>query len=283
VCCLSVDLDLSLFLSLYQLPLPLLTTSSSEPTCDLPLCYKNNDGTPDCVMFQTAVGFATGNISPLFPDARGHIVYYPGIPPSLLSTSPQLPTFSAEAMVNVSTTAFNVDVLVLDINQDGYPDILAGSSATYGIQTYYQGSVSLYVNNGNGSFTEQHVASVQERIYSITSFDMNNDGFFDIFIGGHSSVFLVHGTAPGQFNKTLPLPTLSSLPIATFNKFLPADLDGDGYLDLLVQISLGRPTFCRNSNGYLNCTDGAQPLTANSFGWWQAVDFDGGMSVNVFF
>ncbi len=59
-----------------------------------------------------------------------------------------------------------------DFNNDGYPDLA--------VLNYTDGSVSIFLNNGYGTFGEQNIYSVMTHPYAFTVSDFNNDSFPDI-------------------------------------------------------------------------------------------------------
>ncbi|TCD00177.1 VCBS repeat-containing protein [Pedobacter psychroterrae] len=83
---------------------------------------------------------------------------------------------SKDAGINGSTLSYGLAAGVSDINGDGWPDIYVSND--YAVPDF------LYINNGNGTFTDQ----VRSTLEQITLFsmgndivDVNNDGLPDIF------------------------------------------------------------------------------------------------------
>ncbi len=86
----------------------------------------------------------------------------------------------------ITHTLASVDQVVsFDINQDGNQDIIVNSYDDY--------KLSYYLNNGNASFSEQIILSLNKYYaHSLTNGDLNNDGFQDIVIGGYYNSRLVY-------------------------------------------------------------------------------------------
>jgi hypothetical protein len=74
---------------------------------------------------------------------------------------------------------------VMDFDQDGDPDIIAGAIAVPGFQPL---QVRAYANDGHGRFTDVTAATIPEsttgRSWSMAVGDVDKDGAADLFIGG---------------------------------------------------------------------------------------------------
>ena len=122
-----------------------------------------------------------------------------------------------------------------DIDKDGDLDILVGNASIYGMPY-------LLVNDGTGQFTRddnllpEQTATNNQIIVHLA--DFNNDGAADMVIGASETEagYVVFNDGNGSFENQpkvmLPLPDLNSLDrdvdIESY------DVDGDGWLDLLV-------------------------------------------------
>jgi hypothetical protein len=124
---------------------------------------------------------------------------------------------------------------VADLNGDGLPDIIAANRTGDS-----KGANYVCLNRGGGKFDADCIAFSHESATTITSADVNRDGFVDLIVphreGGQSHVYLNDGKA--GFSKRLPF----GPPDASIRVAAPTDLDGDGLADI-VAIDERRGTF----------------------------------------
>jgi hypothetical protein len=126
----------------------------------------------------------------------------------------------------VATAVSVNDVAVADFNGDGAPDIAASA--------YWRKSVLVFINAGDGSFSELHEIGFFSPILSLTAGDFDGDGKSDIVAQGVSE-----GSGEGTFHVLLnrgggtfaraPV----SAPIPYVREMLTADIDRDGNLDVV--------------------------------------------------
>lgn len=129
--------------------------------------------------------------------------------------------------------------VVEDFNNDGYPDILTSSFLL-------SESLYLYLNKGDGSFTDVTKSSGMDRCaggLNLTSTDYNNDGFIDVFVlrgawqgfggnYGEQPNSLLKNNGDGTFTDVTFEAGLVSLKpgqTATWN-----DFNNDGWLDVFI-------------------------------------------------
>ncbi|MCH1501958.1 MAG: FG-GAP-like repeat-containing protein [Verrucomicrobiales bacterium] len=139
----------------------------------------------------------------------------------------------------------------------------------------------LYLNDGKGSFRKManalpkatHSGSVA------CAADYDHDGDIDLFVGGR--------VVPGRYPETPTSQLLANDGKGTFTDATPAalretglvtsalwsDVNGDGWVDLLVAHEWGPVTLWKNTNGVLG-----QAIPISSSGWWNSIagtDIDG--------
>ena len=177
--------------------------------------------------------------------------------------------------------------LFFDADGDGDQDlyVVSGGSEQMAEISYYQDR--LYINNGNGKFTQDPSAlpKMFDSGSCVTAGDYDKDGDLDLFIGGR-----IH---PGKY----PLPGRSYLLRNDGGKFqnvseaaggsafsrmgmvtaaLWTDYDNDGQLDLMVAGEWMPITIFRNEDGRF--TNVSKSLGLNDYtGWWNSLvsgDFD---------
>lgn len=126
------------------------------------------------------------------------------------------------------------DVISVDVNNDGLPDMVEVSVT----QPY---TFTVYLNNGNGSFTplkSVSVPSLQAGVsYPVLAGDFNHDGKADlIFITGSDQISIYFGNGDGTFQapktESLGLPSGSYL-----NEMVAADFNHDGNPDLVAEMN----------------------------------------------
>jgi len=129
-------------------------------------------------------------------------------------------------------------VTVGDFNRDGHLDVVSGNCSGNP-----QGSVSVLLGNGDGSFRTKNDFPTGWCPQSVTAADLNADGRLDLITGneyGTASVLL--GTGDGRFSAPVDY-VIGGSPRVTRS----ADVNGDGKLDLVasnfethtVQVLLG--------------------------------------------
>jgi enediyne biosynthesis protein E4 len=181
-------------------------------------------------------------------------------------------------------------VLIFDANGDGANDLLltkGGVSLPAGAPEYQP---RLLFNDGHGGFgaaPEGVLPPLPISVGAAAAADFDRDGHLDLFIGGR--------VVPGQY----PLPPRSALLAHRDGKFVDVtatiapglasvgmvtaalwtDVDGDGWLDLLVAVEWGAVKYFHNQQGksFEDWTEKAGFAAAGA-GWWTslaAADFNG--------
>jgi hypothetical protein len=125
------------------------------------------------------------------------------------------------------------DVVTADFNNDGKLDL-----ATSNYDDAGDGSVSVLLGNGNGSFQPARTFATGPYAFSLTAGDFNSDGKLDLATAnqdvvsetGDNDVSILLGNGDGTFAAAVPL----SASNAYSWSITTGDLDGDGKLDLVV-------------------------------------------------
>jgi uncharacterized protein (TIGR02145 family) len=125
-----------------------------------------------------------------------------------------------------------------DYDNDGFLDIILTGSSDTG-----NGTSKVYHNNGNNTFTEQNIISLDNvTIGSVKWGDFNNDGYLDIFLTGSvtaskyiSKIYI--NNRNGLFTEQ----TSGSFQGVKYSSVALADYDNDGDLDILLTGSSGEP------------------------------------------
>lgn len=164
-----------------------------------------------------------------------------------------------------------------DFNGDGRADL----AVTHGGDDL--GTVSVLLAMADGGFTAltMRVAGAPDRLAAA---DFNHDGRADLALtdekDGRIAVLL--STGGGQFGSPRWLPCVVATPFGTdtVGSLVPADLDKDGFVDLVV--NLGRPT--GGIGAYLGNGDGTfdAPVRTERFGSMSVGDFNRDGKPDVF-
>lgn len=176
----------------------------------------------------------------------------------------------------------DMGLLFLDADADGDLDLYVVSG---GVELRAAGLRDrLYLNDGSGVFSEAEEGTlppIEDSGGSVAAADVDRDGDLDLFICGR----VVPGEYPSAAQSRLlmndsgkftvaQVPALTDFGMATGAEF--ADIDGDGWQDLLVAREWGSVAFLRNDKGKLIDQTAAAGLAEHS-GWWNGVatgDFD---------
>ncbi len=141
-----------------------------------------------------------------------------------------------------------------DFNGDGKGDVAV--AATDGGRPYDNGTVDVYLGNGNGTFQNRQEYPV-EQVYLLATADVNQDGYPDLIAANGSIVQILLGTGTGTFTYG----NSYSITDGTLG-ICVGDFDGNGTLDLAISTS-GPNVVILLGNGDGTFQTGATvPLTA---------------------
>lgn len=226
----------------------------------------NNDGRDD-ILFQ-AIG-ANGEWKFAASNANGTFTI------SALSASP----FAGLTLGDASTGGTNYHAA--DFNGDGRVDLLAAALTG--------GTMKLYINNGS-SFSEQSLTGPANGVRTVVG-DFNGDGLADVLyqIGGTASDWHVMlNLGNGSFNDILSTDTNSpfkNIPLPDFNayNYKAADVDGDGYTDIIYVSSNAQMKYFRNNAGtFVDMTSSAN-LPTPTVSRAVVADFDGDGDADILY
>lgn len=185
----------------------------------------------------------------------------------------------------------DTDAAFADVNKDGFTDLLIASGGNEDQSESESMTPRVYLNDGKGLLIRKQDAfekSIKLTASCIEPYDINADGFTDLFIGGRAvpgeygvmprSYLLINdGTGKFidqtlQYNKDLLQPGFVTN--ATW-----ADLDKDGRKDLLICLEWGGVLAFNNKNNQL-----LKKAITNDHGWWNftlAEDIDGDGDLDI--
>jgi len=125
-----------------------------------------------------------------------------------------------------------LSIAVADVNGDGRLDIITGGSATLVDGLSSGSTISIGLNNGDGTFTEQTVdVGLYPSVWDVEVADMDGDGDLDI-IGVNpntSSIYLLSNDGSGTFGAAVEVVGGNATRIDT----AVGDVDGDGDVDIV--------------------------------------------------
>ena len=145
-------------------------------------------------------------------------------------------TFGGGSNPAVGSLPFSV--AAADVNNDGYPDVLAASANS--------NTVSVRINNGSGAFSGTTNVSVGARPFGVVAADVNGDGILDLLTANQNAntASICLGSGNGTFGAATSV-TVGSGPWGV----TAADVDGDGDLDLLTANHSTNTVSVRLNNG----------------------------------
>jgi hypothetical protein len=175
------------------------------------------------------------------------------------------------------STYEDVDACLADIDRDGNMDLIvaSGGNEFFGLDTMLTPRV--YLGDGKGHFTKLRHAfdSIFVNASSITSSDIDGDGYPDLFIGGRSvptaygaipRSYLLRNDGHGKFRDVTEqyAPGLAQIGLVTSAKW--TDLDKDGQTDLLLSLEWGGIFACMRRQDHF-----ILQRLFNGKGWWNFV------------
>ncbi|XP_039370587.1 integrin alpha-7 isoform X7 [Mauremys reevesii] len=143
------------------------------------------------------------------------------------------------------SSSFGYAVAVLDLNSDGWMDLVVGAPHFFDRQEEIGGAAYVYINQA-GRWADPRPVRLNGTSHSMFGIglaalgDLNQDGFQDIAVGapfdGAGKVFIYHGSSLGIVTKPAQVLDGEGVGVRTFGYALSGGLDVDGnlYPDLLV-------------------------------------------------
>lgn len=171
----------------------------------------------------------------------------------------------------------DADAVFIDVNNDGNTDIVvaSGGNEFYGSDEHMHPRV--YLNDGKANFTKLDHAfdNIWLTASSVTSYDFNNDGFTDLFLGARAvpweygkipTSYLLQNDGKGHFKDITNnvAKELANIGFVTSAQWF--DMDKDGDKDLLLSLQWGNIVMFVNDKGRFTKQD-----LCTQKGWWNFV------------
>ncbi len=119
-------------------------------------------------------------------------------------------------------------ILAADLNRDGLVDLVATN--------YFSDNLSIWSGHGDGSFGAEATIATGVRPFSVKVALLNGDLYPDLVVASYATgeVLVLLGRASGGFASPAAYPCGTFGFLAAPRQIVPADVDGDGSVDLVV-------------------------------------------------
>lgn len=223
----------------------------------------NGDGLDDIYL-----GGAAGQIKQLFVQKPG----------GKFVNSPQ-------ADFSLDQTTENTDAVFFDADKDGDLDLFVVTGSNEFAENAPELHDLLYLNDGKGNLKRDiRFPMIYENGSSVSAADYDKDGDIDLFVGtrmvnakygqsAQSNLFINDGTGGFKNQSKRYMPQVTELGMVTDSEW--SDVNGDGYVDLLVTQDWGPVVVFKNERGRKLTKQ--EPI-AGSEGLWSCIkpaDIDG--------
>src|SRR5689334_6405434 len=104
---------------------------------------------------------------------------------------------SAFLLLYFSSAAYSQISAVGDLNGDSKPDVVVGNGNL--------NTVSIFINNGNGTLTATRFPAVSRAVTGVVLADFNGDGHLDILVWDPPGLELLLGDGTGNFSAAVPV------------------------------------------------------------------------------
>lgn len=192
-------------------------------------------------------------------------------------------TFQQKPLVSPQPIGDGGDCLLFDADNDHDLDLLIASGGNeFELNSiFYQDQFFVNDGKGNFNFKTDYLPKINTPSSCIVACDYNKDGKIDVFVGGRRSI-MKYGEAGTSYSPPTPreganggdiTPPLGVGGLGLVTSALWADIDQDGWQDLLVTGELMPIMYFKNEKGKLS----EKPIEIAESGFWNTLasgDFD---------
>ena len=187
----------------------------------------------------------------------------------------------------------DMGTLFLDVDSDSDLDIILISGGNDPGTTDKKYIDRLYLNDGNGNFSESTFLEREDSGSCVIAADYDKDGDLDLFIGGRyspesyplSPKSYILRNQQGKYTDVTQEIFLNEGKLGMVTDALWTDFDNDTWVDLIVVGEFMAPRFYKNDKGILKDISEETGLK-NISGWWNSIaagDFDKDGDVDYLF
>jgi hypothetical protein len=192
---------------------------------------------------------------------------------------------SPQADFSLDQTTENTDAIFFDADKDGDLDLFVVTGSNEFEENAAELHDLLYLNDGKGNLKRDvRFPMIYENGSSVAAADYDKDGDIDLFVGtrmvnakygqsAQSNLFINDGTGGFKNQSKRYMPQVTDLGMVTDSEW--SDVNGDGYLDLVVTQDWGPVVVFKNERGRKLTK---QEPVAGSEGLWSCAkpaDIDG--------
>jgi len=120
---------------------------------------------------------------------------------------------------------FPSEAVVADFNNDGHPDVASANTFSF--------SISILLNNGDGTFAPALDIPVQGTPQGVVSRDFNGDGKADLVVPADNTMDFLAGNGDGTFQPAVTYPVGGT----SADKSNAGDFNGDSKMDVVAFVS----------------------------------------------
>ena len=175
----------------------------------------------------------------------------------------------------------DMEALFIDIDKDGDKDLYVVSGGNEFIERSESLKDRIYINNGNGNFTNKKTTEIKDYTISgktVSKIDFDNDGDFDIIVGNRikpqkypiHEPSIIYENVDGVFKNTTAkiAPTFENFGI--INKVITTDFNNDGWQDFIAVGEWTHIGIFMNDKGVFKEISSTSKLNTEK-GWWNSI------------